>query len=692
MIGSFHPILMLLALIVGMTMAYLALDIIPRVGASRIGWQRRSWYAIGTWMVGLGIWAQHFLGLLAGVPQLHDGLAPLLCVASGMFAMVLAFVVLYATDVSVMNRRRLVVGGLLIGAVAVLMHLVMLASLHLPVGHGGHAPGIWIWFVAASVAGAGALRIAHHFRARKNRTLHRRIPAALATALLLNLVLHAAMRASSRDFPVGNAADSAAVVWVGVIVAAAALISMASALGVSEWVTRLYKRTHSLTGSLDHLNDRLRHLATHDALTGLPNRPMLIDRLALALSGARAGHGHLAVLYIDLDGFKNINDSLGHSVGDMLLCAVTERLTKLLRYDSLARVGGDEFVAVLDRMRKPDSAERIAERMLAAMQEPFLVQGIELRATPSIGVAHFPQDGDDVESLIAHADVAMYAAKQSGRNGYSVYDTRMRERAERVMTIQRGLLTAIEDGSLSLHFQPKHDTVTGAIVGAEALARWRHPILGNVPPIEFIGVAERSGQIGRIGEWVIRESCRQLAIWRRRGLRPIRIAINLSPLQLNQPGLVEAAARIAADAGVHPSQIMFEVTETIAMQDAERTTRMLKDFRSRGFEFAIDDFGTGYSSLAYLQKFQVRQLKIDQFFIQALDEGGPEARAIISAIIELAHTLNMEVVAEGVETALQAELLRTLGCDQVQGYYLSMPMAAHEFELNCLDAEQAELA
>jgi predicted signal transduction protein with EAL and GGDEF domain len=376
----------------------------------------------------------------------------------------------------------------------------------------------------------------------------------------------------------------------------------------------------------------------------------------------------------------------------MLLCAVAERLTSLLRYDSLARVGGDEFVAVLDRMRHADSAERIVERMLAAMQEPFVVQGVQLRATPSIGVAHFPQDGDDVESLIAHADVAMYAAKQSGRNGYSIYDTRMRERAERVMTIQRALLTAIEDGSLSLHFQPKHDSHTGAIVGAEALARWHHATLGNVPPIEFIGVAERSGQIGRIGEWVIRESCRQLSEWRARGLAPVRIAINLSPLQLNQPGLVETAARIAAEAHVDPAQIMFEVTETMAMENAERTTLMLKDFRARGFEFAIDDFGTGYSSLAYLQKFQVRQLKIDQFFIQALEDGGPEARAIIAAIIELAHTLNMEVVAEGVETQLQADLLRTLGCDQVQGYYLSMPMPPGEFEQRYLTRTAADCA
>ena len=454
----------------------------------------------------------------------------------------------------------------------------------------------------------------------------------------------------------------------------------------------LFSSLESLCGTLDGLS--FLDLYAGSGAVGLEaasrgaTRVTLVERLRLALEGARGGHDHVAVIYIDLDGFKHVNDSLGHNAGDQLLCAVAERLGGQLRYGSLARVGGDEFVAVLERMRTPASARGIVERILAVMRDPFVVDGTTLNVTPSIGVAHFPQDGDDAEALITHADVAMYSAKQGGRNGYSIYDTSMRRRAERALTIQRGLLTAIDDGSLSLHFQSKHDSRTGAIVGAEALARWTHPQLGAVPPVEFIEIAERSGQIGRIGEWVIREACRQIEAWRSRGLPPIRIAINLSPLQLNQPDMVETAARIAAEAGTDPALILFEVTESMAMENAERTTRMLQEFRARGFEFAIDDFGTGYSSLAYLQKFQVRQLKIDRFFIQALDEGGPEASAIIAAIIDLAHTLAMEVVAEGVETARQADLLRVLGCDQVQGFFLSLPMPPEEFERRYLGVRQ----
>ena len=688
MIGSFHLVLVLFAPLIGVATAYQALDSAARLAASRERWQRIAWYIVGIWMIGLGVWAQHFVGVLARVPQLRDGLAPPLCIVSGLVALLLAGIVLWTTDTATLSWRRLTAGGLAAAACVVTMHMLMVASLHLPSVRVGQGRALWAWYVLAGLAGIGAMALLHVFRARQHQVLRRRIPAAVLLAVAPAGILHVVMRISGRPFPAGNPIDAATVIWVALAIGAVALISLAASIGLSEWVTHLYRRTRSLAGSLDHLNDRLRYLATHDALTGLPNRVTLVERLRLALEGARGGHDHVAVIYIDLDGFKHVNDSLGHNAGDQLLCAVAERLGGQLRYGSLARVGGDEFVAVLERMRTPASARGIVERILAVMRDPFVVDGTTLNVTPSIGVAHFPQDGDDAEALITHADVAMYSAKQGGRNGYSIYDTSMRRRAERALTIQRGLLTAIDDGSLSLHFQSKHDSRTGAIVGAEALARWTHPQLGAVPPVEFIEIAERSGQIGRIGEWVIREACRQIEAWRSRGLPPIRIAINLSPLQLNQPDMVETAARIAAEAGTDPALILFEVTESMAMENAERTTRMLQEFRARGFEFAIDDFGTGYSSLAYLQKFQVRQLKIDRFFIQALDEGGPEASAIIAAIIDLAHTLAMEVVAEGVETARQADLLRVLGCDQVQGFFLSLPMPPEEFERRYLGVRQ----
>jgi diguanylate cyclase (GGDEF)-like protein len=690
MVGSYSLSLELFSLLIGSLIAYQAIDATIRIAASRAAVHRWIWYGLGAWMLGLGLWSVHFVGMLARLPQAVATFDPVLSVASGLAALAVGLGLLWVADCPVLGRTRWLTGSLAVGIGVAFVHMASEGALHLGSGT-RYKPAVWLgWVVLCSFGVACGLRMMHAFRPRAQaRRLGLRAFASLGMGMLICVLLDLSTRLSYASEPVLSTKDSTATIWLGSVVSLAAVLSMAAALILSEVVTRLYIRAQRLSGSLDTLNHQLHHLATHDPLTGLPNRHLLAERMERALARARAGHGHLAVLYIDLDGFKTINDTLGHGFGDELLRAVAERLAGVLHLNSLARMGGDEFVAVLEHMRSPESALRIAQQLIALMQESFAVRGTELSVTPSIGLAFYPHDGDSVEDLIAHADAAMYDAKDGGRNGYRCYDASMRERAVRLLKIQRGLQTAVEDGSLSLHFQPKHHGDTGALVGAEALLRWCHPELGAVSPLEFIGVAERSGQIARLGEWVIREACRQLRDWRDRGLSSVRIAINLSPMQIQQPGLVEVAAGIIGEAGLHTSQIMFEVTESMAMRDAERTTAILRDFRAHGFDFAIDDFGTGYSSLAYLQKFQVRQLKIDQFFVQALDEGGHEPRAIIAAIIELAHTLGMEVVAEGVETRVQAEVLRALGCDQVQGYLLARPMPAAEFERHCLSGEAA---
>ena len=690
MVGSYRLSLELFSLLIGSLIAYQAIDATARIAASRTPLHRGIWYGVGAWMLGLGLWSVHFVGMLARLPQAVGTFDPLLSVASGLAALAVGLGLLWVADCPTLGRTRWLAGSLALGVGVAFVHMSSEGALH--VASGTHyKPTVWLgWVILCTFGVACGLRLMHGFRPRaKARRMGLRALLSVPMGLLICVLLDLSTRLSYGGEPMLSPQDSPGTIWLGSVVSLVAVLSMGAALIVSELVTRLYIHTQRLSGSLDTLNSQLHHLATHDPLTGLPNRHLLAERMERALARARAGHGHLAVLYIDLDGFKTINDTLGHGFGDELLRAVAERLAGVLHLNSLARMGGDEFVAVLEHMRSPESALRIAQQLIGLMQESFAVRGTELRVTPSIGLAFHPQDGDSVEDLVAHADAAMYDAKEGGRNGYRCYDMSMRERAVRVLKIQRGLQTAVEDGSLSLHFQPKHHGDTGALVGAEALLRWRHPELGTVSPLEFIGVAERSGQIARLGEWVIREACRQLRDWHDRGLSTVRIAINLSPLQIQQPGLVEVAAGIVGEAGLHTSQIMFEVTESMAMRDAERTTAILRDFRAHGFDFAIDDFGTGYSSLAYLQKFQVRQLKIDQFFVQALDEGGPEPRAIIAAIIDLAHTLGMEVVAEGVETAAQAEVLRALGCDQVQGYLLARPMPAAEFERCCLSGEVA---
>jgi len=690
MVGSYSLSLELFSLLIGGLIAYQAIDATGRIAASRAAAHRVIWYGVGAWMLGLGLWSVHFVGMLARLPQPVGTFDPLLSTASAIAALAVGLGLLWVADCQVLGRLRWLGGSLALGVGVALIHMFSEGALHLAGGI-SYQPRVWLYWVLLCTFGvACGLRLMHAFRPRPMRALYgRRGYLSVLMGVLIVVLLDLSTRLSYGDRPVLSLVASSGTVWLGSVVSMVAVLAMGAALALSEIVARLYVRTQRLSGSLDHLNNRLHHMATHDPLTGLPNRHLLAERMERALARARAGHGHLAVLYIDLDGFKTINDTLGHGFGDELLRAVAARLAGVLHLNSLARMGGDEFVAVLEHMRSPESASRIAQQLIGLMQESFAVRGTELRVTPSIGLAFHPQDGDSVEDLVAHADAAMYDAKEAGRNGYRCYDVSMRERAVRVLKIQRGLQTAVEDGSLSLHFQPKHHGDTGALVGAEALLRWCHPELGAVSPLEFISVAERSGQIGRLGEWVIREACRQLRDWHDRGLSTVRIAINLSPLQIQQPGLVEVAAGIVGAAGLQTSQIMFEVTESMAMRDAERTTAILRDFRAHGFDFAIDDFGTGYSSLAYLQKFQVRQLKIDQFFVQALDEGGHEPRAIIAAIIDLAHTLGMEVVAEGVEKPAQAEVLRALGCDQVQGYLLARPMPAAEFERCCLSGEVA---
>jgi diguanylate cyclase (GGDEF)-like protein len=443
----------------------------------------------------------------------------------------------------------------------------------------------------------------------------------------------------------------------------------------------------SLDGSLREVNFALQRLATTDTLTELPNRTALAGAADTAIARARHTGNEMAVLLMDLDGFKHINDTLGHSVGDGMLQAFARRLRACVRgEDTVARLGGDEFVVLVEGLNSREGAARVAQAVNAAMRDELIFQGTTLRLTASIGIAMFPHDGDDVETLMKHADIAMYGAKECGRNGFRFYEPHMGESYRRMLLMQQGLNDALAREQLSLDYQPEFSEGGHRVTAAEALLRWNHPRLGSVPPGEFIPVAERSGQIIEIGFWVMRTVCRHMKRWDARNLPPVKVSINLSPKQLSQPDVVERMVAIAYEEGVAPTRLVYEITESVAMQDAELSSRVIRAFRAHGFGIAIDDFGTGYSSLAYLQQFRAQQLKIDRFFTQGLDTHGEEGRAIVAAILAMAHTLNMEVVAEGVETTTQLNALRSLACDHMQGYLLKrpMPLAAFEFFLEGL--------
>ncbi|HNQ09342.1 MAG TPA: EAL domain-containing protein, partial [Giesbergeria sp.] len=423
--------------------------------------------------------------------------------------------------------------------------------------------------------------------------------------------------------------------------------------------------------------EKVLQLAHFDALTGLPNRSLLADRCQQAL-GAAQRHGQcVALLFLDLDHFKNINDALGHRVGDALLCAVAQRLSGLLReQDTIARLGGDEFILVL-----PDTdavgAAHVAEKLLRAADQPFDIDAHELVITPSMGIAMYPQDGKDFDTLSRCADAAMYIAKQGGRNHYRFFTAEMQADSDRSLLLENALRRALERNQLYLHYQPQVCVASGAIVGAEALLRWEHPELGRVSPAEFIPVAESSGMILPMGDWVLQTATRQLREWMDQGYS-LTMAVNVSLVQFRQADFPQRIGQILQDAGLPPHCLELELTEGVAMTDPALAIDTMDRLHQQGVLLSIDDFGTGYSSLNHLKKFKVYKLKIDQSFVRDIADD-PDDRGIVSAIISMAQGMDMRTIAEGVETAEQLAFLQDHGCMEVQGYLFGRPMAARDF-------------
>ncbi len=422
--------------------------------------------------------------------------------------------------------------------------------------------------------------------------------------------------------------------------------------------------------------ERIHRLAHHDALTGLLNRFSLENRLVQALLSARRENEELAVMFIDLDRFKTINDTLGHHVGDTLLIEVGRRLHTCVREsDIVARLGGDEFVVAVTGMEAEMAAAHIADKIVAALCRPYLIAGNELHTSPSLGISIFPSDGEDAETLMKNADTAMYHAKELGRNNYQFFTSAMNAAAGERLRLEHDLRAALADGQFELHYQPQICASDNRVCGVEALVRWRHPQRGLIPPLKFIPIAEENGMIEALGEWVLDEACRQLAAWREQGLNTLRMAVNLSAHQLRSPTLVERVRTIMAKHGLGSGELELEVTESAAMADPERAIGQLKALRELGVGLAIDDFGTGYSSLAYLKLLPIQILKLDRAFVSDI-ESNENGAAISAATLALAHNLGLKVVAEGVETEEQRAFLAAHQCDFLQGYLFSKPLAA----------------
>jgi diguanylate cyclase (GGDEF)-like protein/PAS domain S-box-containing protein len=439
-------------------------------------------------------------------------------------------------------------------------------------------------------------------------------------------------------------------------------------------------------GNLEDISDRIsaeervQFLAYYDLLTGLPNRVLLRDRLAAALENSRRWTNGTAVLFVDLDQFKIINDSLGHSVGDLILQQAAERLKHCVREaDTVARIGGDEFLIVLSSARSRDEVTAVADRILDSVAEEFQINGRSLRVTCSIGISVFPEHGEDAETLIKNADAAMYSAKDHGRSAFRFFTELMNAEVVERLTLENSLREALDKKQFFLVYQPQVNLDTRRITGWEALLRWKHPELGLIPPDKFIGIAESSGLIVPIGEWVLRTACLQMKTWHGQGLDEVPVAVNVSALQFRQFGLSSVVERALMESGLSPHLLELELTESLLLSNADVILSVLNELEAMGVSLAIDDFGTGYSSLSYLRELPVGKLKIDRSFINDVTTSTDDA-AITTAIINMAKSMNLEVIAEGVETEEQTSFLRSQGCKLIQGYLISMPLTGEQIE------------
>ncbi len=485
-----------------------------------------------------------------------------------------------------------------------------------------------------------------------------------------------ALRAMAEDKPVELAADCVLIGRDG------------SELAIEDTAAPIHDRNGRVAGAVIVFHDvsgsraiasKMAHMAHHDFLTGLPNRVLLTERLAQAIGLARRQRGQVALLFLDMDDFKHINDSLGHAVGDLLLQSVAGRLSAAVRAtDTVCRQGGDEFVILLPRIEHAQDAADVAEKLRAALAPPHLIGGHEIHVNSSIGIGIYPDDGTTLDTLMQNADTAMFHAKASGRNNYQFFRVDMNTRAIRRRAVENGLRRALKAGELLLHYQPKIDLVSGAMTGAEALVRWLDPEHGLINPDQSVSVAEECGLIVPLGRWVLGEACRQTRSWLDAGLPAVPVAVNVSALEFRHKGFLDGVALILRRSGLAPDMLELELTESILMHDAEASASVLAALKAMGVRLAIDDFGTGYSSLSYLKSFPIDTLKIDRSFVRDMASDADDA-TIVATVIDMGKNLRHRVVAEGLETKEQLVLLRARQCDEAQGYYFSPPLAAEDF-------------
>ena len=688
--ASYSPALVLISLCVAILASYTALDLSGRIATAR-GRTVYLWIGGGALAMGFGVWSMHFIGMLALQLPLELGYDLGLTLWSLLVAILSSGFALWLVSQPRLPALQLLFGALIMGAGISAMHYSGMAALRMQPGIDYDPALFGLSLVIAVGASAAALSIA--FRLRRQTPYVRLMRGGAAVIMGLAIVGMHYTGMAAANFPIGSfcgaAIDGLSGNGLDNLVLVSSLAVLVIALLTSIFDARLDARTAALADSLTLANEELTQLALHDTLTGLPNRILLADRIGQAMNKVAEQGGCFSLMFIDLDGFKPVNDAFGHHLGDRLLREVALRLREQLRsQDTLARIGGDEFV-LLVRLLEPDDAPQVAARQVSLLSRAFRVDEHELLISASVGIALYPGNGLTAEELLMNADAAMYHAKGTGKNGYSFFDASMNTNARKQLQLLQDLRQALELQQFRLHYQPKFDASNSQPVGAEALLRWEHPQQGLLLPEHFIDLAEKTGLIIPIGDWVLNEACRQMRAWFDQGYSHWRIAVNLSALQFCYSGLVDSVVAALERHQLPANSLTLEITETTAMSDADASMVVLQRLSQMGVDLSIDDFGTGYSSLMYLKRLPANELKIDRGFVRDLEHDSDDA-AIVSAIVALGQALGLRIVAEGVETDTQQSFLTTLGCDALQGFLLGEPLPAEQFMADIHSARPVE--
>ena len=687
--ASYSSALVLISLCVAILASYTALDLSGRIATAR-GRTVYLWIGGGALAMGFGVWSMHFIGMLALELPLALGYDLGLTLWSLLVAVLSSGFALWLVSQKTLPALQLAFGALIMGAGISAMHYSGMAALRMQPGIDYDPALFGLSLLIAVGASAAALSIA--FRLRKQTPYVRLARAGASVIMGLAIVGMHYTGMAAANFPIGSfcgaAVDGLSGNGLDNLVLVSSLAVLVIALLTSIFDARLDARTAALADSLTLANEELTQLALHDTLTGLPNRILLADRIAQAINKVQEQGGCFSLMFIDLDGFKPVNDAFGHHLGDRLLREVALRLREQLRsQDTLARIGGDEFV-LLVRLLEPDDAPQVASRQVNLLSKAFRVDEHDLLISASVGIALYPGNGQTAEELLMNADAAMYHAKGAGKNGYSFFDASMNTNARKQLQLLQDLRQALELQQFRLYYQPKFDASNNQPVGAEALLRWEHPQQGLLLPEHFIDLAEKTGLIIPIGDWVLNEACRQMRVWFDQGYSHWRIAVNLSALQFCYSGLVDSVVAALERHRLPANSLTLEITETTAMSDADASMVVLQRLSQMGVDLSIDDFGTGYSSLMYLKRLPANELKIDRGFVRDLEHDSDDA-AIVSAIVALGQALGLRIVAEGVETDTQQSFLTTLGCDALQGFLLGQPLPAEQFMHDIHRAEPA---